>query len=118
MKKILVFTLALILIPMFMGLVCPCAMAAPADQPVFQKMACQGCCPEMNASPECQSAIYQSQTLSSLTESFRVLNVLKALSPGASLDIAIDRRALVPAGDEPSPGPAQPLTLSLQVLRI
>jgi hypothetical protein len=118
MKKLLIVTVAIAMIPLFMGMFCPCAMAAPADQPTLQRMACQGCCPEMNMSPECNSAVTQSQTLTSFTEPFKVLNTLKALSLGASPDIAINRRALVPAGDEPSPGFTQPLYLTLQVFRI
>jgi hypothetical protein len=120
MKRTLIFLVVLAMIPIFLGILCPCAMAAPSEQLVFQKAVCEGCCPEMNASPECNSAITSAQTLlvSSLTELFKVPNVLKALHPDESRDIAINRRALVPAGDEPSPGFVQPLYLTLQTFRI
>lgn len=119
MKRTLVFLLALIMIPLFLGTLCPCAMAAPSTEVTIHKMPCQGCCPEMNASPECQSAVSAPQVLSSLTKSFKVSNVLKALSPGESRGIAINRRTLVPAGDEPSFfGHPLPLYLAINVLRI
>ena len=120
MKRTLIVMLALILIPLFMGLLCPCAKAAPEDQPVFQRVACHGCCPEMDASPECASILSPTQMPSFLNESsFRTVNVLKALSPGENRGIAINRRAFVPAGDEPSPGFSHlPLYLTLQVFRI
>lgn len=47
--KVLGIALAMIMVPLFMGLVCPCANAA-ADQTVIQSQPCQGCCPEMMAS--------------------------------------------------------------------
>ena len=117
MRRTLVLLLAVALIPIFLGIFCPCAMAAPSTQISIQKTACHGCCPEMNASPECSSAV-QTQSISVSTEFFKVPNVLKALNLDESLDIAINRRAYAPAGDEPSPGFTQPLYLSLQVLRI
>jgi hypothetical protein len=117
MKRILIVLLALVMIPVFLGVLCPCVMAASPNQPSFQSMKCHACCPEMNSSSECQSAV-QTQTGSLAVEFFKVINVLKALCPGESQGIAINRRALVPAGDEPSPGFVQPLYLALNVLRI
>lgn len=118
MRKALIFLLALVMIPVFLGTFCPCAMAAPSDGLVFQKAACHGCCPEMQAGDECQSVIRETPKFSTLPPSFKVPNDLKALNPGESRDIAINRRAWVPAGDEPSLFSETPLYISIRVLRI
>lgn len=41
--------LAVLMLPLFMGIVCPCVNAA-VDEMVIQTQPCHGCCPEMLAS--------------------------------------------------------------------
>ena len=118
MKRIFVLLIAVAMIPLFMGIFCPCAKAAPSGKLAIGTVECHGCCPEMKAFPECGSAtLSQATSVSSFFESLGFSNVLKALRPHYNRDIAINRRAFVPAGDEPF-SISQPLYLSLQVFRI
>ena len=51
--KILGMALALLMVPLFVGLVCPCAHAsihATLEETVLQTQPCHGCCPEMRSS--------------------------------------------------------------------
>ncbi len=120
MKRTLIISLVTVLIPVFMGLICPCAMAAPADQPTIQKVKCHGCCPEISAPSECHGIAPEIQPLSNLLEStLQLLNYAKALSPAISSGVAISNQVHAPPGDKllASFSP-QPLYLSLRVLRI
>lgn len=120
MKRTLIISLIAVLIPVFMGIVCPCAMAAPADQPTIQKVKCHGCCPEISAPSKCQGIAPEIQPLSTLLEStLQYMNYAKALNPAVSSGIAISHQAHAPPGDKflASFSP-QPLYLSLRVLRI
>ena len=117
MKRVLIFALAVMLVPMFLGVLCPCAMAAQPSGVSFTKVPCHGCCTEISAAP--RQLADQVRTLFSAPFFSKSSDVLKALSLDASQDIAINRRAIVPAGDEPSfLFPQQPLYLALQVFRI
>ena len=117
MKRFWVLLIAVAMVPLFMGILCPCAKASPSGKLAIGTAECHGCCPEMKASPECGSTIISQSFVSSSFESLGFSNVLKALRPHHKRDIAINRRALVPVVDEPFSHP-QPLYLSLQVFRI
>lgn len=117
MKRALAAVLIFLMVPLFLGIFCPCAKAAePVDGPSWTRVPCHGCCDEIAPVPDMAAEI---QSYFSIPYSPKNFHALKALSPGASQDIAINRRAYVPAGDEPfflfSP---QPLYLSFQVFRI
>ena len=117
MKRYLAFLLVVALIPVFLGVYCHCAKAAaPISGALLTKIPCHGCCGEISAAPDRTA----DQIPKFFSVSFsKISNVLKALRLDASQDIAINRRALVPAGDEPLfLSPQQPLYLSLQVFRI
>lgn len=46
-KCLLGWVLAVAMVPLFMGLVCPCVDAQPIDQPVIERARCHDCCPQM-----------------------------------------------------------------------
>lgn len=118
MKTLAVFFLSLIIIPVVIGSYCPCAQAGSAETLSLMRVPCHGCCPEMQTGTDCQAEMQNRFSFATNFQKFDFSNVLKALSLGASPDIAINRRAYVPAGGEPSFSPPEPLYLRLNILRI
>ena len=58
--RFLVIVLAVIMLPLFMGLVCPCAQAAAPATTVIQNVPCHGCCPQMSmGNTDCQAGVLQ-----------------------------------------------------------
>lgn len=117
MKRVLAAVLILMMVPLFMGVFCPCASAAePVDGPSLTKAPCHGCCTEISASPDLVADLIRNSI--ELPSFYKASPVLKAPNPGSLQEIADNRRAHAPAGGEPFAFLQTPLYLALQVIRI
>lgn len=115
-KRCLVFFLVLAMIPVFLGIFCPCGMAAPTPEAGYKAAPCHGCCPEIGLAPEAPAEVISHKFLNTISPKV-VQDLLKALSAGFDRDTALSRRDNLPAAGEPSPPLQNPLTLT-QILRI
>lgn len=119
MKRVLALMLIMMMVPLCMGLTCPCASAdesAVEAQAAIEAVPCHGCCPEIDPGP--QQLFDQNPSVTLRAFFSKVLNVLKAPNPGMFQEIADNRRAHAPAGGEPLVLSPQPRYLTLEVFRI
>ncbi len=117
MKRVLTAVLILVMVPLFMGLFCPCASAEePVNGLSITAPECHGCCPEIKSAP--LEVADQIQKTFSPSFILKVFNVLKALESGFDRNIAVNRRAHALAGGEPFAFSETPLYLAIQVFRI
>ena len=106
--------LALMMVPLFMGLVCPCAQAAPAAT-VIENIPCHGCCPEMVMNTtDCQARILRQPVV---LNSAGISGFLSGrdLNLESLLSVSQDQVSQVSQADVSGP-PAYPLHESLVVL--